>query len=155
MPIYTLQCKACHSLSEHIMGMLDGHESEIKCPTCGERMNRRDNRAYWAEGIQIQGDTVAGGCSYDYYDENLGVHVRSKQHRKDEMLKQGLREYAPDPEIKKYRDEARYIKSSAPKGDREAGAAARKLAKEAQVVRRKKQISRVMDSAPLPNIKVD
>ena len=114
MPIYTLICGNCRQTSEHIMHH-DEHMAEVGCPVCGVALTRMKNRAWMIDGpsMQVQGDTVPGGCCYDYWDENLGVRVRSKQHRQSEMLKQGLSEYSPDPEFQSFRDEASYIKKHA------------------------------------------
>lgn len=155
MPIYSLQCKVCGDLSEHIMGMETNHDTEIKCPSCSSPMTRWSNRAYWADNIQIQGDTVAGGCNYDYYDENLGVHIRSKQHRKAEMERQGLQEYSPDKDIQKIRDEKAYVRRHTSSTDREARATLSTLTKQAQKTRQRKQIEKTFENAPLPNINID
>ncbi len=71
------------------------------------------------------------------------------------MKRQGLRDYAPDPEMKKYRDEARYVKSHASVNDREAAAATRKLSKEAGSVRRRNNIKAAMAKIPDPVINID
>ena len=135
--IYKLRCPQCNSAEDYNLAMNDV-DAEVACEKCG-----------------AQGDTVPRGCSYDYWDENLGVRVKSKAHRADEMNRQGLREYAPDPEMKKYRDEARYIRSHAPKDDREVAAAARKLSKEAGSIRRRNNIKAVMAKIPDPVINID
>ena len=57
--------------------------------------------------------------------------------------------------MKKYRDEARYIRSHAPKDDREVAAAARKLSKEAGSIRRRNNIKAVMAKIPDPVINID
>ena len=151
--IYKLQCPDCSFTDEHWMGMHD-QNAEVACEKCGAVVSRKLHRV-WEPTFQIQGDTVPRGCSYDYWDENLGVRVKSKAHREDEMKRQGLREYAPDPEMKKYRDEARYIRSHAPKNDREVAAATRKLSKEAGSVRRRKNIKAAMAAIPDPVINID
>jgi hypothetical protein len=156
MPCYSLFCPNCEQVSEHVMGC-DDVSLHVKCPVCARSLTRQLNRDLVADvrTIHIQGDTVAGGCSYDYYDENLGVQVRSKQHRKEEMLKQGLREYSPDPEFKKIRDERMYIKKHSNRRDPEAKAQLKSLSVEAQHKRRKKQVDKAFDSVPLPNIPID
>jgi DNA-directed RNA polymerase subunit RPC12/RpoP len=156
MPIYTLICHDCSKTSEHIMHS-DEHWAEVKCPTCGVALTRGNNRAWMIDGpsMQLQGDTVPGGCSYNYWDENLGVRVTSKQHRKTEMLKQGLQEYTPDPEFKPYRDEAAYVRKHAPKGDTEAGQKLVDLNRQVNAKRRRKQIDKVFDSAKLPPVTLD
>lgn len=151
--LYTLQCRACESVEDYNMGMYDT-DLEVICEGCGLSMTRRVNRV-WEPNYQIQGDTVPRGCSYDYWDGNLGVRVKSKRHRADEMKRQGLRDYSPDPELKKYRDEARYVREHAPNGDLGAYRAANSLYKEATTVRQRRNIDRVFDSAPMPDINLD
>ena len=151
--IYKLRCPQCNSAEDYNLAMNDV-DAEVACEKCGAQVFRKYHRI-WEATFQIQGDTVPRGCSYDYWDENLGVRVKSKAHRADEMNRQGLREYAPDPEMKKYRDEARYIRSHAPKDDREVAAAARKLSKEAGSIRRRNNIKAVMAKIPDPVINID
>lgn len=150
--IYALKCPSCMTVDDYHLGMNDV-DAVVICEKCGAEVSRRSCRVY-EPTFQIQGDTVPRGCNYDYWDGNLGVRVRSKAHRAEEMKRQGLREYAPDPEMKKFRDEARYIKSHAPKGDLEASAAAKSLHKQAQTLRTSRQVDRVMNSAKveIPNI---
>ena len=149
MPIYTLICGNCRQTSEHIMHH-DEHRLEVKCPCCGVALTRMQHRAWMIDGpsMQMQGDTVPGGCSYDYWDENLGVRVKSKQHRQDEMTKQGLRDYSPDPEMKAARDEAHYIRQHSGPGDVGVGEAASSVIKEASRKRRQKKIDEVFAKAP-------
>jgi len=156
MPIYTLICGNCSQYSEHVMNS-DQHMHEVKCPVCGVALTRMANRAWMVDGpsMQMQGDTVPGGCSYDYWDPNLGVRVRSKQHRKDEMLKQGLSEYSPDPEFKAIRDEASYIKAHSAPGEADAAVAQRQLAKTATAKRREKQIRKTFEDAKLPPVTLE
>lgn len=151
--IYKLQCPWCAAAEDYNLGMNDT-DAVVPCDRCGGDVLRRAHRV-WEPTFQIQGDTVPRGCSYDYWDENLGVRVKSKAHRADEMKRQGLRDYAPDPEMKKYRDEARYIRSHAPVGDRDAAAASRNLSKEAGSVRRRKNIEAALAKIPDPVINID
>ena len=132
MAFYDLEC-GCGAISEHMMGMNET-DVMVSCPACGSKICRRDNMVFYPP--QIQGETVAGGMSWNYYDENLGEQVKSKQHRKDLMEKKGLVEYSPDPAMKKHRDEARYIKSISKPGDASARAAIRKEYKTANDTRR-------------------
>ncbi len=99
--IYKLQCPKCEVASEYWLGVHDV-DVEVPCEACGAAVSRKLHRV-WEPTFQIQGDTVPRGCSYDYWDENLGVRVKSKAHRADEMKRQGLRDYAPDPEMEKKR----------------------------------------------------
>ena len=151
--IYKLQCPECGQQDEYHLAMCDSG-AVVTCENCSAAVYRSLHRVY-EPTFQIQGDTVPRGCAYDYWDENLGVRVKSKAHRADEMKRQGLRDYAPDPEMKKYRDEARYVRSHAPVNDRDAAAAARKLSKEAGSVRRRNNIKAAMAKIPDPVINID
>lgn len=151
MPLYTMRCDDCQKVSEHIMGM-DDNFVMVKCPMCGLLLSREKNRDWRADRPQIQGDTVAGGCNYNYYDENLGVQITSKQHRQSEMRRQNLREYSPDPEFSAIRKEKRYIKDNTKPGDVDAARAQARLSKTAITKRRERQIDAVFDAAPLPEI---
>jgi len=149
--LHDLQCPKCEMVSEHLLGK-DDRWVEVKCPGCGVKMTRGDNKKYAGMIIHIQGDTVAGGCNYNYYDENLGCQIGSKQHRADEMKKQGVREYAPDPVIKAHRDEQRYIKKNSNPGDAQAAKAIQVEKKAAQYKRVKASADRAFDSVPLPSL---
>lgn len=151
--IYALKCPSCMTVDDYHLGMNDV-DAVVICEKCGAEVSRRSCRVY-EPTFQIQGDTVPRGCSYDYWDENLGVRVKSKGHRAEEMKRQGLREYAPDPEMKKRRDEARYVREHAPRGDREAAAAIRNLNKEAGSIRRERKIKEVFEKTPAPVINID
>lgn len=149
MPLYDLTCPKCQMDSEHLMGMDDGHV-QIKCPGCGEKMTRLEHKKYAGMKIQIQGDTVAGGCPYDYYDDNLGCHIKNKQHRQDEMKRQGLKEYTPDPVMYAHRREQAYIKRNSKAGDAQAARAIAKEKKAAKTKRQEAAIDRAFDSVPIP-----
>jgi len=142
--IYELECD-CGAHSDHIM-MMDEMEKWVKCPECGADICRRHHRVYTPP--MIQGDTVSGGCNYDYYDPNLECHIRSKKHREDEMKRQGLREYSPDPVMKKHRDEVRHIRNNTEPGDAAAAAAIRKEHKAADTKRKQAAIDRVFSRVP-------
>ena len=137
--IYTLECPHCTLRSDHMMGM-EEMDREVDCPHCGEhRLTRRNDRIY--DVPQIQGDTVAGGVNYsNYYDEGLGEYVTSKSHRKDLMEQKGLQEYAPDPEMKKHRDEAKHIRKHGNMSDPDTQAAIKKEYKTAYDKRRNKNV---------------
>jgi hypothetical protein len=149
MPIYTLDCYRCSKTSEHIMHH-DEHRMEVKCPHCAASLTRHEHRAWGIDGrsMQIQGDTVAGGCDYNYYDDNLGVHLRGKQHRKDEMARQGLREYSPDPELKAGRDEAHYIRQHSRPGDPGVVDSVHKAITAPLKKQRERRIDAILDKAP-------
>lgn len=138
MPIYTLECSYCCLRSEHMLGMNDSLDDLIKCPMCGEDMTRRNDRIY--DVPQIQGDTVAGGYERYGYDIGLGEVVKNKQHREDLMKEKGLYEYAPDPEMKKHRDEAHHIRKHSKPSDPEARAAINKEYKTALDKRRDRNV---------------
>jgi hypothetical protein len=126
---------------------MNDSDAEVACEKCGAQVFRKYHRV-WEATYQIQGDTVPRGCSYDYWDGNLGVRVKSKAHRADEMRRQGLRDYTPDPELKVARDEAEYIRTHAGPKDSGWKAAANGVVKTAS---KKKQAARVMemlDKAP-------
>lgn len=118
--------------------MNDSLDERIKCPMCGEDMTRRHDRIY--DVPIIQGDTVAGGYERYGYDIGLGEVVKNKQHRKDLMEQKGLYEYAPDPEMKKHRDEARHIRKHSRQNDPEAVAAINKEYKTAIDKRRNRNV---------------
>ena len=81
--IYKLRCPQCNSAEDYNLAMNDV-DAEVACEKCGAQVFRKYHRI-WEATFQIQGDTVPRGCSYDYWDENLGVRVKSKAHRADEM----------------------------------------------------------------------
>jgi len=144
--IYKLRCPTCRKAQDHNLAMNDVN-AVVPCEFCQAEVSRKLDRV-WEPTFSIQGDTVPGGCSYDYVDGNLGVRVKSKRHRLDEMKRQGLREYAPDPESKAARDEAQYIRTHAGPSDLGAPAAAKKVVSE---MAKKKQAARIrdlMDKAP-------
>jgi len=112
MPIYELECNYCGLHSEHIMGMNDPLDEMADCPHCTGRVCRKHNIVYAVP--MIHGDTTAGNWTQGgYFDEGLGEYVGGRKHRKEIMDKKGLEEYTPDPEMKKHRDEAKYIRSHA------------------------------------------
>lgn len=140
MPFYTMVCPKCGHVEEYLQGANDVCVV-LQCANCSADITRRDNRLYAADVPVIQGSTVAGGCNYDgYFDEGLGLWVKSKRHRAEEMKKQGLQEYSPDPEFAKHRDEAKYIRKHAPKGDKEAVTAAREQYKIADEKRKRRAV---------------
>ena len=151
MPLYDLTCPTCEMDSEHLMGMNDNLVL-IKCPGCGEKMTRQKHKKYAGMKIQIQGDTVAGGCTYDYYDENLECHITSKQHRQREMDRQGLQEYTPDPVQKAHRDEQAYVKRNSSPGDADAAKAIRREKKAAIKKRQRAAVDRAFDKVPMPSL---
>ena len=149
MPFYDLQCPDCTMTSEHFMGM-DDKWVLVKCPHCGHGMTRGDHKKYAGMVVQIQGDTVAGGCNYNYYDENLECQITSKQHRQDVMEKQGVRDYSPDPVMKKHRDEQKYIRENSKPGDVDAAKAIGREKKAAITKRRLAAVDRAFDKTPMP-----
>lgn len=125
MPIYCGECGSCGKVSEFLFGANDPRTCH--CPECGDKFELEGHRRWDMERVNISGDTCAGSVNYSgYYDEGLGEYVLSRSHRKLLMDEKGLTEYSPDPEMKKHRDEARYIREHARPGDPSAAAAARK-----------------------------
>ena len=154
MPLYSLQCPECREIAEHFMGM-DDNSLLVKCPSCGHGLTRELNRHYMSDIPQIQGDTVAGGCNYSgYWDDGLDCYVKSKKHRANEMKKQGLSEYSPDPVMKAHRDEQRYIRNNSKPGDAQAVRAINKEKKAAQTKRREAAVDRAFDSVPMPALNI-
>jgi len=145
MPIYTLECPYCCLRSEHFLGMSDSLDDRVECPQCGEAMTRRHDRIY--DVPAIQGDTVAGGCSYVGYDEGLNEYVMGRQHRKELMDRKGLTEYNPDPTMKHHRDEARYIRERSKPNDPEARAAIRREYRTAGKKRRDRLVRESLDKS--------
>lgn len=149
MPIYTMLCPLCDEVSEHIMGM-DDNTVHVKCPGCGEPLTRMHNRLWGADLPQIQGDTCSGNHGlWDYYDPILKKHITSKQQRSDEMKRQGLVEWQPDPIEAKYTNEREYIKKQSRPGDQEAARARKKLSEAAQKERQKAAVDRAFDRAKI------
>lgn len=123
--LYDFYCEKCNEITEVFQRMNDKHEYDCeKCGTSTERV--------WDVPFFV-GDT----CS-DYYDAGLGCHIKNKEHRKAVMLEKGVTEYNPDPEMKKARDEARYVRSTAKPS--EASAAVNEIYKEAGAKRKRKII---------------
>jgi len=87
----------------------------------------------------IAGDTVSGGCNYQYFDHAMDCYVDGKSDRAEKMKKLGLEEYTPDPEMKRYRDEISYIRKHAAKDEIPAAKQeAKEISKKAERKRREK-----------------
>jgi len=127
-----------------MMGMDDVYKI-VQCEACGGDMSRRQNRLF--DVPQIAGDTVAGGCNFSYFDENLDTQITSRQHRKDVMKQKGLTEYNPDPEMKAHRTEARYIRERSQPNDPVAKAAIQNEYKTATDKRRNKLVRKSLDKS--------
>lgn len=139
MPTFVLECGTCGAIDDFHFGANDPRRAT--CHQCGSVFMADGNRRYDLEGINISGDTCAGGCNFaGYYDEGMGEYVTSRSHRKELMRQKGLEEYSPDPELKKHRDEAKYIRSQANPGDTEALAASRRELKTAADKRRNRAL---------------
>jgi len=149
MPLYDLECPECQTVSEHFM-TTDDKWLLVRCPECCHGLQRGHHKKYADMRLQIQGDTVSGGCNYNYYDEHLDCQITSKQHRADEMRKQGVRDYSPDPEMQRHRDEQKYIKNNSKPGDANAVKAIQKEKTAATRKRQEAAIDRAFDKAPLP-----
>jgi len=148
--LYEMECDCGHR-DEYMMAM-DEVEKWVKCTSCGAEICRRHHRVFHGMRLNIQGDTVSGGCNYDYYDEHLETHIKSKQHRKDEMKRQGVEEYSPDPEMKKLRQESQYIRKHSRDGDVDAVNAVKAKDNEAVSKRRKAIVDKTFSDANLGGI---
>jgi len=137
--IYTLECE-CGWQGEVMLGMND--KKECPCPSC---QGVADRRVYAADLPNIQGDTVAGGCNYNYDCGTLG-QVRGKKDRAEKMKARGLMDYEPEPIYAKASGEAGYIRKNADKGDRVARAAANGIMHDAQNKMRSEKIKESMKS---------
>jgi len=113
MAFYTLRCKC--GMRDEFYFDANADVKETLCEMCGEALSVKNNRDWRADAPQLQTETV--GYTYNYWDEGLGCHVKSKQHRKDEMEKRGLEPYTPDPELQKHRKEMLYAKKHGAKDD--------------------------------------
>jgi len=146
MGIFTLSCDGCGFIDEYIF---DAREDNKNCPceNCGDTLYTKSNRIYHSDIPQINGETVAGGMKWSYFDDALGVQIENKQHRADEMEKRGLTEFVPDPVMKAHRDEARYIRERSGKGDADAQAAIAKEYKTANDTRHDRNIRKSFDDS--------
>jgi hypothetical protein len=70
--------------------------------------------------------------------------VTSKQHRKELMKQKGLTEYSPDPEMKKVREEIRYVKNTGGTGARKE---VRRLALDSTKKRRELAVERAFNES--------
>ena len=138
MPTYAFTCPNCGSYREVVRDIED-RTLPVDCQ-CGVSMER----LYHGLPPMIQGDTVAGGCNYSGYDDSLGMSLTGRAQQREEMKKRDLVRYEPDPEMQKYRDEANYIRSHAPQGDRKAKQAAKKLQCEAGKHRRHRNVKEAL-----------
>ena len=135
MMIYTFSCPCCSLVREELMEVSEPHV--LKCE-CGTDMDR-----YWQADLPaIQGDTCAGCSNQTGYDESLGIDIRSRQHRKEEMKKRGLEPYVPEPEQKAFRKELAYVHKHG-KGDPAVGPAMTDIRKESGRARMKQAIKEV------------
>jgi len=80
MPLYDYRCRSCGRQEERIAKI---DETELTCD-CG---GSQDRQLHGRFGI-IMGAAGAHG----YYDENLGVHIRTNTHRREVMREQGVEE---------------------------------------------------------------
>ena len=141
---HDLRCSECDHITELFLTKDEGHKI-VFCDGCNAEMTRWTHKQHTA--INIQGETTPRGCSYNYFDENLGEQVRNKQHRKDLMKQKGLTEYSPDPDMKKHRVEARYIANQANGSDPEAKAAIRREYKTASDTRRNRNLEKSLSDS--------
>lgn len=136
MPFYTFECPACKKINDFERKIANRNDP-LACE-CGCYMDR----VFTAPNIG--GDLPCTGWRRDVvgYDPGLDEVILSESHRKEVMKRKGLREYEPDPEQAKIREEKRYVKKHAD-GNEAAGEIA-KLSKEASGKRRKKNVSKVI-----------
>lgn len=135
MPLYTYQCPVCKELHD-VQRPISERATDIACP-CGAYMDRVFTAPNIAGDLPNTGwrNNVVG------YDAGLDEVVLSETHRKEIMKRKGLREYEPDAEQKKIRDEQKYIKKH---GGDDANKEVAALAQEATKKRRTKNVSRVV-----------
>ena len=146
MAWYTLECPNCGVVDEYQFdAKLD--DKQAKCVECDTTLRTTENRLYGIDKPRIEGETCAGSCTYEQFDEGLDEYVTSKQHRKELMKRKGLTEYNPDPTMKKHRDEARYIRNRSKTNDPDAHAAIRKEYKTAGDKRRKRLVKESLDKS--------
>ena len=138
--LYPMECPKCGTIAEYWQGMND-EDVMTPCEACGEEFTRRGHLVYNMVPMSLH-TNCANGVSYEYFDPHLvagGVQVKSKQHRKDLMEQEGLREYAPNPELERKRTEATYVRKHAgPKDAAAANAAVKELHKTAAQMRKEK-----------------
>lgn len=145
---YDLLCKECGLIDEHIMGMND-KDLVVHCSGCGAEMTRRDNFIP-TSAPQVIGITSGNvrNASYDgYFDPGLGLWVKSKEHRTEEMKKRGLAEYSLEGKAKAFDEEKKYIRRNSNPGDRESAAAIAKINKAEDKARRTDSVNAVIDKA--------
>ena len=131
MPRFDFFCPGCETLFEDIFYTVDENKS-FSCPKCGVLADRIFSPP------MIIGDTVAGGCQITGYDPALGVELTGRAHRREEMIRQGLVEYTPDPDLQASRNEAKYVRKHARPDEPEAQQALKDIAKEAGDKRKQK-----------------
>lgn len=144
MPFYDVRCDC--GFGFEVMQSMNEEHAPIECEMCLGIITRKTHRDGFSVPM-IQGETVAGGNMYEGYDEGLGEYVKSKSHRKDLMDKKGLEEYTPDPEMKKHREEAKYIRRRSKATDPDAVAAINREYKTALDKRRNRNIEKSLDKS--------
>ena len=143
---YTFICHECGSVHEIQQGM-DEVDVVVGCenPECQMPMTRRENRLWGADPLTLHTNCTGGGGAMQwegYFDPNIvegGTWIESKEHRAELMKREGIREYTPDPEMQRIRDEQAYIQKEAnPKDAGEANAAVAALQQTAGKIRRER-----------------
>jgi len=138
--MYDLKCK-CGEITEFWMSMKGN--PEVECPKCDQKMTRHDNLVFtvpMVTGVNVPGNKTTLGK----YDEMLGATPRSDAHRNELMEEKGLEMYAPDPTMKKHRDEILRISKSSLPNDPDAKAAIQKECKTATDKRRDRNVANSM-----------
>lgn len=78
MPLYSYLCSACDKEKDEYRSVSQRNRCP-KCDACDKPMVKI------ITGYAVHGDV-------DYYDENLEIRVKSKQHRKQLMRERGVTE---------------------------------------------------------------
>ncbi len=118
--LHDLRCD-CGHVSEFALSHDEGHKV-VQCEQCGGDMTRKTHKQFTVPSIQ--GDTVAGGVNYEYYDVNLQTQIKGKQHREEVMKRQGVRPHSPTAKQKASMDEVRYVHENAAPNEKDSALAA-------------------------------
>jgi len=106
VPVYEFECRQCGKNAGTYMDMdesvpIGDVDPRIVCPDCNLPMHRMPSVP------EINGDLPS---RFGFYDNELGREVFDKTDLEEGMKKKGMCHYEPDPEMKKHRDEAKYIR---------------------------------------------
>jgi len=140
MPLYEFMCPECRHRQDEIQEMNAAHTAQ--CEACGVK----SERLYFAPMLTGDLPTIHGGV-YNYYDPILDRQISGRQQRKDEMERQGIKEFEPDAAAAAMREENAYIRKQAQSGSREALAATKANTKAVQDKVRKEIIHKSLDKS--------